>query len=83
MVIKHLLGAALFAGAVSIATLPVQAQNHPVCSQGSAMGAGVSLRCEFDSFRQCRASTSGVGGTCIRNPSYARGQMMPWARRYR
>lgn len=34
---------------------------------------GGNPECSFTSLNQCRASVSGVGGDCIRNPSFAYG----------
>jgi hypothetical protein len=63
----HILGAVLLGvvGVSGLSVTAVQAQDYPVCLQGTD-----STRCEFDTYAQCRASASGVGGSCIDNPLY-------------
>ena len=63
----------LFALAVTIAFVnitPAYARDYPYCMRGRT--AGISLDCRFTSFAQCRANTSGTGGTCVANPRVAR-----------
>jgi hypothetical protein len=42
---------------------------NPVCRASGGDEQG-SLRCDFASFDQCRATTSGTGGFCVTNPEY-------------
>jgi hypothetical protein len=46
-----------------------QAPNsYPWCAlQADRSGA---MTCYFTSFAQCRTSLGGIGGSCVRNPSY-------------
>jgi hypothetical protein len=51
------------------------------CAQYGSPGGGTN--CGFYSFQQCRATVSGIGGFCMRNPFSAyRGARDP-RRRYR
>ena len=44
------------------------AQSYPWCAlQADKAGATV---CYFATYEQCRSTLGGIGGTCIRNPSY-------------
>ena len=44
------------------------AYDYPWCSvRGGFNGAQT---CYFSTYRQCMATISGIGGTCIRNPYY-------------
>ncbi|WP_081434999.1 DUF3551 domain-containing protein [Nitrobacter hamburgensis] len=43
------------------------AQSDAYCLQGD--GWGYSGDCRFSTFEACRATASGIGGTCDRNPS--------------
>lgn len=55
-------------------TLPSTAQSaydYPWCAlRGDRSGA---QSCYYTSFRQCMASLSGIGGSCIRSPYQTRG----------
>lgn len=67
-------------GLASVAMLSASApsasaQDAPWCSSGT-MGGLSTTRCEFYTLAQCRATISGLGGTCIENPDIA------WARWY-
>lgn len=53
-------------------TTPSIAGAYPICLTG---GDSNTLRCEFSSLEQCRASASGGLGSCVRNPAVA---AMPW-----
>jgi hypothetical protein len=53
------------AGLVSVASTSVKA--GPICLTDKE-SSGTFQSCEFYSFRACRASQDGVGGTCVRNP---------------
>ena len=46
-----------------------QARVFPYCLRG---GPQAGMRCRYASRAQCTRSASGVGGTCVRNPQYAR-----------
>ncbi len=60
----------LVAGFASLAG-SAQAQSahgYPWCAlQADKSGA---TTCYFSTFEQCRATLGGIGGTCIRNPSF-------------
>src|SRR3984893_15196184 len=47
-----------------------EAQNYPWCAlySGGSMGGG--RNCGFTTFEQCLATISGIGGTCMQNPTY-------------
>jgi hypothetical protein len=58
--------------ALAAATVPAAAQSptsYPWCLRG-AKGGGMS--CYFNSYQECRATLSGLGGWCMRSP-YNRG----------
>ena len=63
----------LFAAAASTAAVvssPSHAQSYPWCAvYGGAMGGG-ARNCGFTTIDQCRATVSGAGGFCERNPLY-------------
>jgi hypothetical protein len=40
--------------------------DYPFCR--SSGGDSYSMRCDFNTFEQCQATASGIGGTCIQNP---------------
>jgi hypothetical protein len=44
------------------------AQNYPWCAIYDVGDA--AYNCGFVTFEQCRASVSGIGGTCMRNTTY-------------
>jgi len=58
-------------GAIAGATLGVtvaHAQNYPWCAYyGGPDGA---RNCGFETFAQCQADISGIGGSCQRNTQY-------------
>ena len=70
---------ALLAGAAGVIAIltadlgAVQAQvstpKNPWCIRDGAGGRG-SWDCSYHNLAQCRASASGVGGSCTRNPNY-------------
>ena len=45
-----------------------QAQNYPWCAVYDVGDA--AYNCGFVTYEQCRASVSGIGGTCMRNTTY-------------
>jgi Protein of unknown function (DUF3551) len=50
-------------------TIPVAAQSptsFPWCMKGARGGTS----CYFNSYQDCRATVSGLGGWCMRNPYY-------------
>jgi len=51
---------------VLLPTGSVHAQNYPWCAQYSGNFGG--RNCGFSTLQQCRATVSGVGGFCIKNP---------------
>jgi hypothetical protein len=54
-------------GAVA-AGAPARAETYPVCMiNGYDIGG---LHCDFSTYDQCRATASGIGGTCMNNPAY-------------
>jgi len=46
-----------------------QARVSPYCLRGGPQGG---MRCRYASRAQCTRSASGIGGSCVRNPKYAR-----------
>jgi len=50
----------------TFAQYPMIAQYDAYCLQGDAWG--YSGDCRFSTFEACRATASGIGGTCDRNP---------------
>ena len=56
--------------AVGIAGLATraEAQNYPWCAVYDVGDA--AYNCGFVSYEQCRASVSGIGGTCMLNTTY-------------
>jgi Protein of unknown function (DUF3551) len=68
---------ALFLGAVAAAT-PATAQNYPWCAHYDKGGGEMS--CSFDTWDQCRADVSGIGGFCMPNNTYVPPAAVPRAR---
>jgi len=67
---KIFLGLTALIAAVLLHTGSVHAQNYPWCAQyGGTFGGS---NCGFSTMQQCRATVSGVGGYCYRNPMFAR-----------
>jgi hypothetical protein len=76
---RILLGLATLTMAVLLHTGSVHAQNYPWCAQyGGTFGGS---NCGFTTIRQCRATVSGIGGYCYKNPMFA--QVNQPGRRYR
>jgi hypothetical protein len=46
---------------------PATAKSYAVCLAGGS--ASCALHCGFVTFEQCRATASGIGGSCIVNPA--------------
>ena len=67
---KFLLTAAAlgFSAAALASVSPTPAHAGSVCLTDPTNG-GSYQNCEFYSFRECRASSIGVGGSCVRNPT--------------
>jgi hypothetical protein len=73
----------LFAGALAMAALAqagstAQAREYPWC----ARYGWTTYNCGFDTYNQCLATISGVGGYCERNPRFASDEQRP-RKRYR
>ena len=51
---------------VSVLNLATPAASSPVCLAG---GSDNSMRCDYVSLEQCRASASGGVGYCVENPT--------------
>ena len=47
-----------------------QAQNYPWCAIYGGGSAGGGRNCGFNTFAQCMATISGIGGTCQQNTTY-------------
>ena len=61
--------AAVFIAICSLGTVPpASAETYPVCMAGGFDSR--ALHCDFSDFDQCRATASGIGGSCIQNPDY-------------
>jgi hypothetical protein len=67
--------AATVVAALAASAQPSSAQMRRWCTQGP-IGSFGTMRCEFNTYEQCRATASGLNRTCIENPEIA------WARRY-
>ena len=57
---------------VTIAALgtSAEAQNYPWCAIYGGGSAGGGRNCGFNTFEQCMATISGIGGTCQQNTTY-------------
>ncbi len=65
----HLLGlAALSTPIFILAAVPPAAADYPVCMAGGYDSR--ALHCDFTDLDQCRATASGIGGSCTLNPYY-------------
>ena len=67
----HLLGlAALSAPMLFLAAVPPAAAEiiYPVCMAGGYDSG--ALHCDYTDLDQCRATASGIGGSCTLNPYY-------------
>jgi hypothetical protein len=67
----HLLGLAALSTAIFIfgAAPPAVAEiTYPVCMAGGYDSR--ALHCDYTDFDQCRATASGIGGSCTLNPYY-------------
>ena len=68
---RLVIGFAVLIAALTAAVESASAQNRPWCLRSGFTGPGW---CGFDSFRQCMATASGQGGSCIEN------NMLIWQR---
>jgi Protein of unknown function (DUF3551) len=65
----RILGLALVVGVgVAAPAGAAEAQNYPWCAIYDVGDA--AYNCGFVTYEQCRASVSGIGGTCMRNTTY-------------
>ncbi len=71
----------LVASAAALAT-PARADDHPWCAQYGGHNIA-STNCGFASFEQCRATISGIGGSCYPNPRYQPSSSPHVRKRYR
>ena len=61
--------AALFSTIFTLgAVAPARAETYPVCLFGGYDSG--SSHCDFSNLEQCRATASGIGGSCGPNPAY-------------
>ncbi len=58
----------ILGAAASSGVSPAAAQNYPWCAVYSMRGGGTN--CGFETFEQCMATVSGIGGFCTRNTMY-------------
>jgi len=63
---------AILVGIAAIGT-DAQAQNYPWCAIYGGGSAGGGRNCGFNTFEQCLATISGIGGTCQQNTTYQPG----------
>jgi hypothetical protein len=76
---KKWIGIGVVLTAMTAGTSASQARTYPWC----AVYDWSTRNCGFVSFQQCRATVSGVGGICQRNPFAARADDRPRRRHYR
>jgi hypothetical protein len=67
---KILMIAAITLAALSISSNLAQAKEYKWCAYYGLFGSAAT-NCGFDTLAQCRATISGIGGTCQVNPAYA------------
>ena len=63
------IGIAIIASLPALATPARAAIEYPWCAQYSGDDGG-GRNCGFTTLEQCRATISGMGGSCERNPFY-------------
>ena len=68
------LPAALMASAAHAYEMPYDP--YPWCAMYSGDGGG-GTNCGFLTLEQCRATVSGIGGSCVRNQFYNPGRQTP------
>jgi hypothetical protein len=64
---------AVLAADVASVQAQVSSPRNPWCIRDGVNGAG-SWDCSYHNLAQCRASASGAGGHCVRNPNYRGGR---------
>ena len=62
-------GAVALAFIIEAAGTQAQAREYPWCAFYGGIGS-TTYNCGFDSYQQCLATISGVGGRCQQNPRY-------------
>jgi hypothetical protein len=62
--------AILAVAAMAAPARPAAAIEYPWCAQYSGGDTGGALNCGFVTLEQCRATISGIGGTCEPNQLY-------------
>jgi hypothetical protein len=68
---KSALAFFILAAIASISATPARAAiEYPWCAQYGGGGFGGGRNCGFVSFEQCRATVSGIGGSCEPNLFY-------------
>lgn len=71
-----LIGAFVF-GATSFAATPARAEiQYPWCAEYGGNDANAT-NCGFSTLAQCRATISGMGGSCYENPLYTAAATRP------
>ena len=66
-----LLAGVTTAGLWLAATAPAQAEEpYRWCAEYASNDGSGGVNCGFDTLAQCRATISGIGGTCYENPAY-------------
>lgn len=78
---KTLLAAMAFVAATAVLGTTARAQDYPWCAQYGGHQIA-STNCGFATFEQCRATISGIGGSCYPNPRYQPGPGPHPRRRY-
>jgi hypothetical protein len=70
--IRFALAALAFVLATGLSGREAQAQHDPYrwCADYAYGGLGGAKNCYFLTLEQCRATVSGVGGSCVPNPFY-------------
>lgn len=53
----------------ALSTVPASAKDYTWCQRSRATGG--EPQCSFNSYRQCQATVSGIGGSCVKNPRLA------------
>ena len=63
--------AALFAGYAAFASPASAAAQYPWCAEyGGGRNGIAATSCGFVSWKQCMATTTGMGAICVENPAY-------------
>ena len=66
---KTMLVASALVAAMVLSGTSARAQNYAWCAQYGGRNIA-STNCGFATFEQCRATISGIGGSCYLNPQY-------------